>query len=117
MAAFRYTSMPTPAPLRKALKTSPPTELMLTLLNRVKDRRAVPLLLTHLQNPQNRVTLIQTLGLIGDLETGRGAPNIDTEATGTSLRDFRGTDGTQLPDELIDRYDSGSSAGELVFQP
>ena len=53
-----------------------------------------------------------------DLETGRGAPNIDTEATGTSLRDFvRGTDGTQLPDELIDRYDSGSKAGELVFQP
>jgi len=53
-----------------------------------------------------------------DLEQGNGAPNIDTECTGTSLRDFvRGTDGTQLPDELIAKYDSGAKAGELVFQP
>jgi Phytanoyl-CoA dioxygenase (PhyH) len=53
-----------------------------------------------------------------DLEAGRSAPNLDTECTGTSLRDFvRGTDGSQLPEELIGRYDSGTKTGELVFQP
>lgn len=54
-----------------------------------------------------------------DLELGRSAPNLDSHCTGTSLRDFRrGSDASQLPDDLIARYDDESSRdGELVFQP
>jgi hypothetical protein len=54
-----------------------------------------------------------------DLELGRSAPNLDSHCTGTSLRDFRrGSDASQLPDDLISRYDDESSRdGELVFQP
>jgi hypothetical protein len=54
-----------------------------------------------------------------DLELGRSAPNLDSHCTGTSLRDFRrGSDASQLPDDLIARYDDESSrGGELVFQP
>jgi hypothetical protein len=54
-----------------------------------------------------------------DLELGRSAPNLDSHCTGTSLRDFRrGSDASQLPDEIIARYDDESSRdGELVFQP
>jgi hypothetical protein len=54
-----------------------------------------------------------------DLELGRSAPNLDSHCTGTSLRDFRrGSDASQLPDDLIARYDDESSRdGELVFEP
>jgi hypothetical protein len=52
-----------------------------------------------------------------DLEAGRGAPNLDTACTGTSLRDFaRGSDGERLPEDVVALYDSGDRAGELVFQ-
>ncbi len=56
---------------------------------------------------------------LDDLVAERGAPNIDSAAQGTSLRDFvRGTDRTRLPDEVIARYDSGvPSDGVLVFEP
>jgi hypothetical protein len=55
----------------------------------------------------------------GDLEAGRGAPNVDAHCTGTALRDFRrGTDGAALPDDLVARFDSGSvEDGVLVFGP
>jgi len=54
-----------------------------------------------------------------DLESGRGAPNIDTACVGTSLRDFaRGTDASQLPEEIVALYDDPEAhVGELVFQP
>jgi hypothetical protein len=54
-----------------------------------------------------------------DLEDGRGAPNIDTACTGTSLRDFvRGSDGEHLSDELVARFDDADEhVGELVYQP
>lgn len=55
-----------------------------------------------------------------DLENGRGAPNVDTRATGTSLRDFRrGRDGAAMPDEIVARYDSGEipEGAVLVFKP
>jgi hypothetical protein len=54
-----------------------------------------------------------------DLESGDGAPNVDSYCTGTSLRDFkRGSDFEQLPEELVARYDDESARdGELVFQP
>ena len=53
------------------LKTAPPTSVMLQLLNRVKDRRALPLLMASFNSVQNRQELIQTLGLIGDEQTAR----------------------------------------------
>jgi hypothetical protein len=47
-----------------------------------------------------------------------GAPNVDSAATGTSLRDFlRGTDFSRLPDDIIALYDDEPlDDGELVFQ-
>ena len=54
-----------------------------------------------------------------DLEARRSAPNIDSACVGTSLRDFvRGSDGEQLPDEVVAMYDNAEAhVGELVFQP
>jgi hypothetical protein len=54
-----------------------------------------------------------------DLESGHGAPNVDSACVGTSLRDFlRGTDGDTLPAELIASYDTQDlQAGELVYRP
>lgn len=54
-----------------------------------------------------------------DVVAKAGAPNIDSAATGTSLRDFmRGTDFSRLPDDIISRYDDEPVAdGELIFQP
>jgi hypothetical protein len=56
---------------------------------------------------------------LDDLEMGCGAPNIDSECTGTSLRDFmKGTDLSRLPEDVIARYDSGAEAvGVRVYQP
>jgi hypothetical protein len=57
---------------------------------------------------------------LDDLENGRGAPNVDTYSTGTSLRDFRrGHDGAAMPDEIVARYDSGEipEGAVLVFKP
>jgi hypothetical protein len=40
-----------------------------------------------------------------DVESGRGAPNVDSECTGTNLGDFlRATDLETLPPDLIDAY-------------
>lgn len=55
-----------------------------------------------------------------DLERERSAPNVDTYCQGTSLRDFlRGRDGAPLPDNTVERYDSGDKpeGGVLVFEP
>jgi hypothetical protein len=51
---------------------------------------------------------------------GQGGPaNIDSQCTGTSLRDFRRADNFDpLPDYVITQYDhEGSSDGVLVFDP
>lgn len=52
-----------------------------------------------------------------DLEEARSAPNVDSECTGTALRDFlRATDQEPLEDDVIARYDDGTgSCGDLVF--
>jgi hypothetical protein len=55
-----------------------------------------------------------------DLAVGRGAPNVDSRPTGTSLRDFRrARDLAAMPDELVAAYDIGDGPpdGVLVFQP
>lgn len=52
------------------LKTAPPDSQILALLNRTKDRRAIPLLLKHLDGSAgNKSQLIQLLGRIGDHST------------------------------------------------
>lgn len=54
-----------------------------------------------------------------DLEQGVGAPNVDVRCGGTALRDFlRATDQAALPDELIHKYDDGtSSLGKTIYHP
>jgi hypothetical protein len=56
---------------------------------------------------------------IDDIVAGQGAPNVDSAPQGTSLRDFvRGTDFTEMPEELIRSYDTeASERGILVFEP
>jgi HEAT repeat protein len=53
------------------LKTVQPTPQMLALLNRVKDPRALPLLMARFDGSSNKSALIQTLALIGDRGTAR----------------------------------------------
>jgi hypothetical protein len=56
---------------------------------------------------------------LSDVVSKAGAPNIDSAATGTTLRDFvRGTDVTPIPEEIVSLYDDETVAdGELIFQP
>jgi hypothetical protein len=56
---------------------------------------------------------------IDDVLVKAGAPNVDSAATGTTLRDFlRGTDFAGIPDDIVALYDSEPvTDGELVFQP
>jgi hypothetical protein len=44
---------------------------------------------------------------VGDVRDRKGAPNADSECTGTTLRDYlRGTDLAHIPDELVAMYDT-----------
>jgi hypothetical protein len=54
-----------------------------------------------------------------DLVNRRSAPNVDTAASGTSLRDFvRASDRSPLPDDVVALYDDNTAdAGALVYQP
>ena len=54
-----------------------------------------------------------------DLRSRSGAANIDSAATGTTLRDYlRVSDLAHLPDSLVDMYDDETQdAGVLVFDP
>jgi len=54
-----------------------------------------------------------------DVRKKQGAPSVDAECTGTTMRDYlRGTDFSHIPDSLISLYDDGSGIeGELVFNP
>jgi hypothetical protein len=55
-----------------------------------------------------------------DVANHRGAPNIDSHCTGTTLRDYlRGTDLSRLPDELVAEYDESPppSDAELIYEP
>ncbi|MCG5220659.1 2OG-Fe(II) oxygenase family protein [Streptosporangium soli] len=48
---------------------------------------------------------------IDDVRSGRGAPNVDAECTGTTLRDFvRCSDLDAMPEELAQRYESAALA-------
>ena len=56
---------------------------------------------------------------LDDVRFKRGAANIDSECTGTTLRDFlRASDLSRLPEEIVAIHDSGDVVdGTLVFQP
>lgn len=56
---------------------------------------------------------------VEDVAAKRGAPTVDEECTGTTLRDFlRVTDLAHIPDKLISLYDDGSiDKGEAVYRP
>ncbi len=56
---------------------------------------------------------------IEDEKNNIGAPNIDSECTGTSLRDFmRGSDLARMPEDVVAPYDTSTVAdGVLVYQP
>jgi hypothetical protein len=56
---------------------------------------------------------------IDDVIAGRGAPNLDSAPSGTSLRDFKRLyDGARVPDEIASRYDTRvADRGALVFGP
>ncbi|MBI3860879.1 MAG: HEAT repeat domain-containing protein [Planctomycetia bacterium] len=53
------------------LQTKPAAPGMLPLLDRVKDPRALPLLLSRFGDTQNKAELIQTLAKIGDEQTAK----------------------------------------------
>jgi hypothetical protein len=55
-----------------------------------------------------------------DVTSKSGAPNIDSECTGTTLRDYlRATDLARLPDEVVAPYDTEPLAegAVLVYEP
>jgi hypothetical protein len=56
---------------------------------------------------------------IDDVVGGRGAPNIDSAATGTSLRDFlRVADFAPIGEEIVAGYDDGIPLGGVaVYKP
>ena len=56
---------------------------------------------------------------IDDLVKQVGPPNVDSQATGTSVRDYRRADTLEsLPNEIIGLYDrDGRAGGVLVFDP
>lgn len=56
---------------------------------------------------------------VTDARSCRGAPNIDSECTGTSMRDFlRASDHSHIPEEIVALYNDGTEVGgELTYQP
>jgi hypothetical protein len=54
-----------------------------------------------------------------DLRLGYGAPNLDSECSGTCLREFRrASDFSAIPEALVALYEDGTEAcGEAVFRP
>jgi hypothetical protein len=51
-----------------------------------------------------------------DVVARRGAPNIDSRCTGTTMRDYmRASDLTHLPQEAIALYDDGTARGDRVL--
>jgi len=55
---------------------------------------------------------------LDDVAAKRGAPNLDSACTGTSLRDFlRGSDLARIPEDVLSLYNDGTeSAGDLLYK-
>ena len=56
---------------------------------------------------------------LDDVAAKRGAPRVDEECTGTTMRDYlRGTDFSHIPDNLVGLYDDGTGeSGDLIYRP
>jgi hypothetical protein len=56
---------------------------------------------------------------LDDLVARRGAPNVDSACTGTTMRDYlRATDLARIPDEVIKIYDDDTrDQGSLLYRP
>jgi hypothetical protein len=56
---------------------------------------------------------------IEDVWNRRGAPNLDSECTGTTMRDYlRASDLSHVPDEAVALYEDGTEIAEyLVYKP
>lgn len=56
---------------------------------------------------------------LDDVLTCSGAPNVDSNPVGTSLRDFvRASDFSRLPEEIVANYENGAIAEDgLIFRP
>ena len=58
---------------------------------------------------------------LDDVIAKRGAPNVDAECTGTTMRDYlRGSDFSHIPQAIVSLYDDGTELQEgveLVYQP
>jgi hypothetical protein len=54
---------------------------------------------------------------LDDLTERRGAPNVDSKCTGTTMRDYlRATDLAPLPEDLVQAYDDGSAAAGKILR-
>lgn len=54
---------------------------------------------------------------LDDVELRKGAHNVDSRCTGTTMRDYlRASDLSHLPNRAIDLYEDGSAAGERVLE-
>lgn len=56
---------------------------------------------------------------LDDVKGKKGAPLVDEECTGTTMRDYlRSGDLAHIPDDVVALYDDGTgTAGELLYQP
>jgi hypothetical protein len=55
---------------------------------------------------------------LGDVEARRGAPNIDSECTGTTMRDYlRAADLAHIPEEVCLSYEGGTPLVGAVETP
>jgi hypothetical protein len=53
---------------------------------------------------------------IDDVAARRGAVNVDSRCTGTTMRDYlRGTDLSKLPEEFIRLYDDGTETSDKIL--
>lgn len=53
---------------------------------------------------------------LDDVRDRRGAANVDSRCTGTTMRDYlRATDLAKLPEDLVAIYDDGTAAGQQVL--
>jgi len=53
---------------------------------------------------------------LDDLEARKGAPNVDSRSTGTTMRDYlHATDLSHLPEKVIRAYDDGTETAEKIL--
>jgi hypothetical protein len=53
---------------------------------------------------------------LDDVVARRGAPNLDSRCTGTTMRDYlRASDLQKLPDDVVALYDDGTATADQVL--